>query len=559
MMKGILYPQVCYFSILLLLITTSAFAQNLDEAYGYYERKTDPQIHVSLEHRQVQPAYQYQTSSSITVQVNTDENGQDILFDAANEPSIAVDPLNTDRMVIGWRQFDTIGSSFRQAGIAITNNAGGDWTTLEPLEAGVFRSDPVLAADNYGNFFYNSLTDNPFRCHVFESQDMLQWSDAIDAKGGDKQWMTVDNTGGTADGNLYASWNENYSVCDGRFTRSRPGNLSFDECVSTDPQLRWGNLAVGIDGDVYEIGQNTGRIYVNRMMANDFTEDVYVEQSSVVDLAGRLSFGSSDGLGPNPQGLRGQSWVEVDHSYSRRRGFVYALATTIPGANQRTDVYFSRSEDQGQTWTRKTRIPDGPANHWYWFGTMSVAPNGRIDVFWLDGRTAFSVTPMELYYSYSLDGGDTWSPNERLSEPFNPMSGFPQQQKMGDYFHSVSANDTVYLAWAATFNGGQDVYFTKVAPTLPVNINETALENSYRLYPSIAHGDTEFFMQAAQSESVTIAVYNSFGHLLVQLSTNLHHGINNLGALFSDGIAGAYFVKITDADGHTHTHRILIL
>src|SRR5690349_8442800 len=49
-------------------------------------------------------------------QVNVDANGNNITGDAANEPSITVDPTNHDQMAIGWRQFDSVGSNFRQAG-----------------------------------------------------------------------------------------------------------------------------------------------------------------------------------------------------------------------------------------------------------------------------------------------------------------------------------------------------------------------------------------------------------------------------------------------------------
>ena len=51
-------------------------------------------------------------------QVNVDSGGNNIVGDAANEPSIAVDPTNPMRIAIGWRQFDTVASNFRQAGWA---------------------------------------------------------------------------------------------------------------------------------------------------------------------------------------------------------------------------------------------------------------------------------------------------------------------------------------------------------------------------------------------------------------------------------------------------------
>ena len=61
-------------------------------------------------------------------QVNVDGNGQNITQDAANEPSIVVDPNNHNKMSVGWRQFDNVASNFRKAGYAYTTNGGTSWT-----------------------------------------------------------------------------------------------------------------------------------------------------------------------------------------------------------------------------------------------------------------------------------------------------------------------------------------------------------------------------------------------------------------------------------------------
>jgi len=113
-----------------------------------------------------------------SVQVNINGNGDDILNDAANEPSIAVDPNDRNKIAIGWRQFDTILNNFRQAGIAYSQDGGTTWTFPGVLDPGQFRSDPVLAADADGNadldpatrYAYcpiaaerNACSDNDFR------------------------------------------------------------------------------------------------------------------------------------------------------------------------------------------------------------------------------------------------------------------------------------------------------------------------------------------------------------------------------------------------------------
>src|SRR4029077_16687 len=89
-------------------------------------------------------------------QANVDAGGNNILGDAANEPSISVDPTNGNKMMIAWRQFNSINSDFRQAGWGYTTDGGTHWTFPGVLQNNVFRSAPVTKSDETGNFFYLS-------------------------------------------------------------------------------------------------------------------------------------------------------------------------------------------------------------------------------------------------------------------------------------------------------------------------------------------------------------------------------------------------------------------
>ena len=136
---------------------------------------------------------------------------------------------------------------------------------------------------------------------------------------------------------------------------------------------------------------------------------------------------------------------------------------------------FARSTDGGVTFSAPHRINDDPINQnkWHIFGTLSVAPNGRIDVVWLDTRNAANNIDCQLFYSWSTDGGVTWAPNIAVSNSFNPQAGFPNNQKIGDYITIVSDNTGGNVAYAATYNvnpnavGGheQDVYYVRVFPS----------------------------------------------------------------------------------------------
>jgi len=168
--------------------------------------------------------------------------------------------------------------------------------------------------------------------------------------------------------------------------------------------------------------------------------------------------------GPNPGGLLGQVQVATDHSSGPTHGNVYVLASVGPIASDPLDVVFSRSTDGGLTFSTPVRINDDPAgtDAWQWFGTMSVAPGGRIDVIWNDTRNSGVENLSELYYSYSYDAGITWSANVPISPMFDSHVGWPQQNKLGDYYDMISDNAGASLAWAATFNGEQDVYFLRI-------------------------------------------------------------------------------------------------
>ena len=126
-----------------------------------------PSLNEPLEKYDMPPAYIYRLDTSprmisphgvfTSYQVNVDADGNNIVGDAANEPCITQDPNNPIRMAIGWRQFDTWQSNFRQGGFGYTTNGGLNWTFPGVLQPGVFRSDPVTASDDAGNFFYLSL------------------------------------------------------------------------------------------------------------------------------------------------------------------------------------------------------------------------------------------------------------------------------------------------------------------------------------------------------------------------------------------------------------------
>ena len=417
--------------------------------------------------------------SFTSFQVNVDANGNNILGDAANECSISADPTNLSKMTIAWRQFNNVISNFRQAGWGFTTDGGTTWTFPGVLENNVFRSDPVTNSNEIGQFFYLSLQSDvnlSFFCDdLWRStnggQSWTLLSGERGAGGGDKQWFTIDKTNGPGHGFQYQS--DDGINCSGggvEFQRSTNGGVTWQAPIVVPNGTDLGTLDVDTNGNLFIGGEGlTNFSCVRSSNAQIGGQTPTFDRVTQVNMGGSLGSG-----GINPVGLDGQCFLAIDRSGTSTNNNIYMLASVVPSGRSTTDVMFVRSTDGGQTFSTPRRINDDPVNpnKWHWFGTLSVAPNGRIDSVWYDTRNAANNTDSQLFYSWSTDGGVTWAANVAVSDAFNPFEGYPNQSKIGDYITVFSDNTGGNVAYSATFNFNssrgqheEDVYYVRVTPT----------------------------------------------------------------------------------------------
>jgi hypothetical protein len=475
------YSKVSPARLMICIASLAALASVSAQTSSGKPRMTEP-----LEKYSMPPAYIYRLETGprmvsqfglfTSFQVNVDAGGNNILGDAANESCITVDPTNHSRMAIGWRQFNSVQSDFRQGGWGFTTDAGTTWTFPGVLETNVFRSDPVLKSDEAGNFFYLSLLQS-FCDNMYGSLDFGQtWTRLQpdgDASGGDKQWFTIDKTGGTGHGFQYQAWSTAAECSGGQFSRSTDGGVTWMNPINIPSQPVWGTLDVDTNGNLFIGGGDFGSSFfcIRSSNAQIGGQTPTFDQNTSVNLGGSVLFGAPI----NPGGLAGMIFLAVDRSGTATNNNIYMLATVQQfSASNGSDIMFSRSTDGGLTFSAPQRITDDPVNQnkWHWMGTLTVAPNGRIDSVWLDTRNAANNTDSQLFYSWSTDGGLTWAPNVAVSNAFNPFEGYPVQNKIGDYLTVVSDNTGGDVAYPATFNfnptSGQheeDVYYVRVSPS----------------------------------------------------------------------------------------------
>ncbi len=456
---------------LLSLTGANAFCQGESKALPLEQNETYDDAPAYIWRNDVSPRMISQHDAFTSYQVNVNSNGQNITGDAANEPSLCVDPTNGNKMAIGWRQFNSVASNFRQSGWGASSNHGVTWAFPGVLENNVFRSDPVLASDNSGTFFYLSLLQSFFDDMWRSSNGGFSWTRLASATGGDKQWFTIDPTNSSGRGFQYQSWSTGGNNYSGRqFSRSIDGGFTWLDPVNIPNSPAWGTLDVDATGRLFigGVNLNTGQIWCARSSnARNGLVVPSFDQVTAVNLGGQITSSASI----NPVGLVGQIFTAVDRSGTATNNNVYLLAAVQPtGFTTGSDVMFVRSTDGGQTFSAPRRINDDAVNHakWHWMAGMAAAPNGRLDAVWLDTRNAANNTDSQLYYSYSVDGGLSWSANVSVSNAFNPFLGYPNQNKMGDYLTIVSDNTGGDVAYTATFNGEEDIYYVRVGPVAPV-------------------------------------------------------------------------------------------
>ncbi|MEJ2719758.1 MAG: FlgD immunoglobulin-like domain containing protein, partial [bacterium] len=387
------------------------------------------------------------------------------------------------------------------------------------------------------------------------------------------------------------------------FTRSIDSGLHFQRPLVIPEHPIWGTMAVGSNGELYVAGIDANM--TSRFLVAKSTNAFDPAQTPTFDFVTEVNMGGNIdylvGLStPNPDGILGQVNIAVDRSDGPTAGYVYLCASVNVAGIDPLDVTFARSTNGGVTFSAPVRLNDDPyGSEFQWFGTMSVAPNGRVDVIWNDTRENMVPNLSALYYTHSENGGLTWSANQKLSPVFDSHIGWPNQRKLGDYYDMVSDDVGAHVAWAATFNGEQDVYYLRIGDydcngngvgdgidissgtSLDLDLNgipdecddvytaaAVAYDDGYRLHQNVPNPFNPStlirFDVPAGGGHVTVRVFDVAGRLIRTLVDGYEAGGTNAvrwNGEDDDGrraATGLYFYRL-EAANYTETRKLLLL
>jgi flagellar hook capping protein FlgD len=169
--------------------------------------------------------------------------------------------------------------------------------------------------------------------------------------------------------------------------------------------------------------------------------------------------------------------------YSNQTAMGYTLSLReylpAPGAIARDmrDIVLVRSTDGGMTWGPKVRVNHDPPGADQCMPNVAVDGLGHVYVAWYDRRGFALGDSVNAYASVSLDGGQTFGQDLKLSSAPSSWSG-PEAatrpgQLIGDRIAIAAGDNYGVVAWADLRDWYQDsnIYAARIVSDIPTAVN----------------------------------------------------------------------------------------
>lgn len=253
----------------------------------------------------------------------------------------------------------------------------------------------------------------------------------------------------------------------GNFKRSTDNGASFVQTFSSTNTYPGMMVCVGANvlggnnvsgGCVYAV-TNTGAsafaVTYNFFVSTNGGQNFTLKSSQ--NYAGTVGTQSNGRHSVGGMRTRPYPMIAADNSFGVFRGRLYVVyATNNPAGNgNKPDIYCRYSTNQGANWSDTIRINDNlnpTQSHQFFPAIWCDKETGRLYCKWYDSRLIPTSDSMDVYASYSDNGGVTWAANQRISNKSAKIScatcggsGTPRYQ--GDYDAITSNSKTALMAW----------------------------------------------------------------------------------------------------------------
>ncbi len=358
------------------------------------------------------------------------------------ESAIKVNPVNTDLVIAGANGPGT-GQSMHYS-----TDGGETWNSAANLPGGGTCCDPTVDWSSDGSLAYTATLGNcgGAGCQIWfyrSSNGGQTWNDLSGSparrtlsagNANDKEYIHVDKHASSPfKDNIYATWHSNNTLV---FSRSTDfGNTwSRQNFSSASDQLGIGSdITTDKNGHVYYFWPafNSQRILLRKSTNGGASFGSVIEVDST---EGSFAF-------PVPSMETREVFIYVsadaDLSNGPFGGSIYAAwtdSTASTGGNANNNharIQVAYSRNGGSTWTVTTPHETADSNSVdRWHQWLAVGPDGKVHVVFYDTRIG-NRTTVDLFYSFSEDGAQTWSAPTRVTTQQSPNIG--DSFEFGDY------------------------------------------------------------------------------------------------------------------------------
>lgn len=394
--------------------------------------------------------------------------------DEPNEPSIIINPKNTQEIVAG-ANLDNV---------YISDNGGLTWSEAKMSSSFGVWGDPVICVDTTGAFFFfhlsNPAVGNWIDRIVCQKLDSINgtWSDGSftglnGVKAQDKHWVVVDwNTNA-----MYMTWTQfddygSVNPADSSiimFSKSLDGGLTWTsairinkiagDCLDEDETTEGAVPAVGPNGEIYVAWAGPEGIVFDRSLDGGVTwldNDIFISDQ----------VGGWDYYIPGLNRCNGLPVTVCDLSGGPNNGTIYVNWTDQRNGTDNTDVFLSKSTDGGDTWSSPIRVNDDTGASQQFFTWMAIdQTNGYLWFVWYDRRN-YTDNRTDVFMACSKDGGNTFE-NFIISESYFIPS---ESIFFGDYTNVSAHNGVVRPIWGRMDGAVQSIY-TAIIDTTALGVD----------------------------------------------------------------------------------------
>src|SRR6266480_2030977 len=405
---------------------------------------------------------------------------------AQAEPHIARDPGNADTLAATFQEGRYTDGGAIDCGYSISHDGGLSWSralipSLTQVTGGPYyrATDPVAGFDLQGNIYLNTLgaLDSTFNFGAVAISRSTNGGASFGAPveifrqtssslSPDKNWMAINTFSNTPTaGRIVVTWTmftltaspiaRSYSD-DGGKTWSSVGYATPTSyfCQGSQPLfLPDGTLAMPYWNFSSSLAAGAEAI-----------EIVTSTNGGVSFSSARLVTAVTEYSAP---GIR-QGTFLPSAATDRTNGALYvAYQTLYQGAPR---IMFTKSVNKGTNWSLPKPISDNPTNSPVFNAAISVSPDGQlVTVIFYDERMNPGQTYLlDEFLAQSVDGGNTWQPNLRLTTISSDARLAPLTSSgymLGDYQGIAPADGPDVPAvpiWIDTRSGNPDPFITRV-------------------------------------------------------------------------------------------------